>query len=75
MNSILHFAYCILQNVMLEFAYNFKNKFIRGNNMQNCKWPYPIEWKKEENIDADVLVLGGGVAGCMAAISASDVSR
>lgn len=35
------------------------------------EWPYPIQWDKEENIYADVLVLGGGIAGCMAAISAA----
>jgi succinate dehydrogenase/fumarate reductase flavoprotein subunit len=34
-------------------------------------WPYPLEWKKEETIDTDILVLGGGVAGCMAAIAAA----
>lgn len=39
--------------------------------MQNFEWPYPVEWDKEEIISADVLVLGGGIAGCMAAISAA----
>ena len=39
--------------------------------MQNFEWPYPIVWDKEEIITADVLVLGGGVAGCLAAISAA----
>ena len=39
--------------------------------MQNFEWPYPLEWDKEEIITADVLVLGGGIAGCMAAISAA----
>jgi succinate dehydrogenase/fumarate reductase flavoprotein subunit len=39
--------------------------------MQNMYWPYPLEWNKEERITADVLVLGGGIAGCMAAISAA----
>lgn len=39
--------------------------------MQNFKWPYPLEWDKEDTITADVLVLGGGIAGCMAAISAA----
>jgi len=34
-------------------------------------WPYPLEWEKEETIDTDILVLGGGVAGCMAAIAAA----
>jgi succinate dehydrogenase/fumarate reductase flavoprotein subunit len=39
--------------------------------MQNFEWPYPLEWDKEETIKADILVLGGGIAGCMAAISAA----
>lgn len=39
--------------------------------MQNLEWPYPLEWDKEETISTDVLVLGGGIAGCMAAISAA----
>ncbi len=34
-------------------------------------WPYPLEWGSEEVIDSDILVLGGGVAGCMAAIAAA----
>jgi succinate dehydrogenase/fumarate reductase flavoprotein subunit len=34
-------------------------------------WPYPLEWEKEETIDTDILVLGGGVSGCMAAIAAA----
>jgi succinate dehydrogenase/fumarate reductase flavoprotein subunit len=39
--------------------------------MQNFEWPYPLEWDNEETITADVLILGGGIAGCMAAISAA----
>jgi succinate dehydrogenase/fumarate reductase flavoprotein subunit len=35
------------------------------------KWPYPINYGKENKIDTDVLILGGGIAGCHAAISAS----
>jgi succinate dehydrogenase/fumarate reductase flavoprotein subunit len=34
-------------------------------------WPYPIRYQKETEVHADVLVLGGGVAGCFAAISAA----
>jgi succinate dehydrogenase/fumarate reductase flavoprotein subunit len=34
-------------------------------------WPYPIRYDKEQEIDTDVLVLGGGIAGCWAAISAA----
>jgi succinate dehydrogenase/fumarate reductase flavoprotein subunit len=34
-------------------------------------WPYPINYDKEQAIDTDVLVIGGGIAGCWAAISAA----
>ncbi len=37
----------------------------------SMEWPYPIEWNREEEIDVDVLVLGGGIAGCWAAIGAA----
>jgi len=34
-------------------------------------WPYPIRYDKEQEIDTDVLVIGGGIAGCWAAIGAA----
>ena len=34
-------------------------------------WPYPVRYDEEQQIDADVLILGGGIAGCWAAISAA----
>jgi len=34
-------------------------------------WPYPIRFDQEQEINADVLVIGGGIAGCWAAISAA----
>lgn len=34
-------------------------------------WPYPIRYDKEQEIETDVLVIGGGIAGCWAAISAA----
>ncbi len=34
-------------------------------------WPYPNEAGQEEVIESDVLVLGGGLAGCFAAIAAA----
>jgi succinate dehydrogenase/fumarate reductase flavoprotein subunit len=34
-------------------------------------WPYPIRYDEESEVSADVLVLGGGLAGCFAAISAA----
>ena len=35
------------------------------------EWPYPIKFGEESELEADVLVLGGGIAGCWAAISAA----
>ena len=40
--------------------------------MQNgYKWPYPAKAGEVARMEADVLVLGGGIAGCMAAIAAA----
>jgi hypothetical protein len=33
-------------------------------------WSYPIRYEEEHFTSADVLVLGGGIAGCHAAINA-----
>ena len=35
------------------------------------KWPYPVNYGKENEVSADVLIVGGGIAGCHAAISAA----
>ncbi|MFC1892382.1 FAD-dependent oxidoreductase, partial [Thermodesulfobacteriota bacterium] len=35
------------------------------------EWPYPVNYGKENEVSADVLVLGGGMAGCNAALSAA----
>ncbi len=35
------------------------------------EWPYPIKFGEESELEADVLVLGGGIAGCWAAINAA----
>jgi flavin-dependent dehydrogenase len=35
------------------------------------EWPYAVNYGKENNVNCDVLVLGGGVAGCHAAINAA----
>jgi glycerol-3-phosphate dehydrogenase len=34
-------------------------------------WPYTVDYQKEHEVSCDVLVLGGGIAGCWAAISAA----
>ena len=39
--------------------------------MQDYPWPYDNELGKIETTETDVLVLGGGMAGCFAAIAAA----
>ena len=39
--------------------------------MSQYQWPYENEVGLEEEVTADVLVLGGGIAGCYAAIAAA----
>ena len=34
------------------------------------EWPYPVNYGKENIVETDVLIVGGGVAGCRAAIEA-----
>ena len=34
-------------------------------------WPYPIKYGEQNDVVCDVLVVGGGIAGCHAAISAA----
>ncbi len=34
-------------------------------------WPYTVAYEKETEVSSDVLVLGGGIAGCWAAIGAA----
>lgn len=40
-------------------------------DIQAMEWPYPILYQKETEVSADVLIIGGGIAGCHAAISAA----
>jgi succinate dehydrogenase/fumarate reductase flavoprotein subunit len=42
-----------------------------GNEGHVPAWPYPVRYDKEQEIETDVLVIGGGIAGCWAAISAA----
>jgi succinate dehydrogenase/fumarate reductase flavoprotein subunit len=34
-------------------------------------WPYPVSYGKENEFSTDVLIIGGGIAGCHAAINAA----
>jgi len=38
---------------------------------KSYRWPYPLEWNETETVETDVLVVGGGVAGCFAALGAA----
>lgn len=40
------------------------------NNLPVPEWPYPILYGQEKILETDVLVIGGGIAGCHAAINA-----
>ena len=42
-----------------------------GNDGRVPVWPYAIRYDQEQEIQTDVLVIGGGIAGCWAAISAA----
>ncbi len=35
------------------------------------EWPYPVNYGKENEVSTDVLIIGGGIAGCHAAINAA----
>jgi len=39
---------------------------IRENTRE---WPYPVRYGQEKEVSTDVLILGGGMAGCHAAIN------
>lgn len=39
-----------------------------GNEI--VKWPYPVDYDKVNRVDVDVLVIGGGPAGCCAGLAA-----
>ena len=43
----------------------------QAEDAKTMAWPYPVDYDKENQISADVLVLGGGPAGCFAAITAA----
>lgn len=48
------------------------HNYVQENNGQVPKWPYPIRYGEVKVVESDVLVIGGGVAGCHAAINAAN---
>ncbi len=48
---------------------NWEDKLVQSGQLM--EWPYPVRYDKENDIDVDVVILGGGPGGCMAAISAA----
>jgi succinate dehydrogenase/fumarate reductase flavoprotein subunit len=42
-----------------------------GIRRRQVEWPYPLEWDRADALSTEVLVLGGGIAGCWAAIGAA----
>ena len=46
------------------------NEFLQ-NGGTPPEWPYPIKFGEEVEYEADLVVLGGGIAGCWAAITAA----
>ncbi len=49
----------------------YKMNYLKDNVSGPLKWPYPVDYDKENRIDVDVLVIGGSFAGCCAGISAA----
>jgi succinate dehydrogenase/fumarate reductase flavoprotein subunit len=44
---------------------------IDRNDIHTTKWPYPVNCDKENKVNVDVLIIGGGIAGSHAAINAA----
>lgn len=39
--------------------------------LRELEWPYPLRWDEIKEVSTDILILGGGIAGCWAAIAAA----
>ena len=42
-----------------------------NKNGHGPEWPYSVRYGEEQEINSDVLIIGGGISGCWAAISAA----
>ncbi len=47
------------------------HEYLKSTGGTPPEWPYPIKFGEETELEADVCILGGGIAGCWAAISAA----
>jgi succinate dehydrogenase/fumarate reductase flavoprotein subunit len=56
---------------MNSFMNACKGAAMEPYEAHSLQWPYPVDYNKEHEIYADVLVIGGGIAGCHAAINAA----
>ena len=65
MKSVVFFGFAGGNKIVTTF-----HEFI-GKEGRAPEWPYPIRYDQEQEIETDVLVIGGGIAGCWAAISAA----
>ena len=45
--------------------------FAYTQDSSGINWPYPVNYGKENKVSVDVLIIGGGIAGCHAAINAA----
>lgn len=45
--------------------------YLKNHYQEALKWPYPVDYEKENRIETDVLIIGGSFAGCCAGISAA----
>ena len=54
-----------MKKLFSEQTWQLRKMRATGERMKNnYEWPYPNEFGVRETIESDLLVLGGGLAGC-----------
>jgi heterodisulfide reductase subunit A-like polyferredoxin len=48
------------------------SKFEEPMRENTSEWPYPVRYGYAKEVNTDVLILGGGIAGCFAAINVAE---
>ena len=56
----------------MAFQNTTLHNYVQQHNGEVPKWPYPIRYGQVKVVESDVLIVGGGIAGCHAAISAAN---